>query len=116
MLSFSDINGTRPGFNVAALNKAQIHITEHRTYTEKKKMNFRWHIDYIEYTCVLILYQRSKNYRVLNKFNKFKYIFTLNRGVLTYMQQMALRLAYLSNEAVAPQLVHTRSHTPNTKM
>lgn len=50
MLSFSDINGTRPGFNVAALNKAQIHITEHRTYTEKKKMNFRWHIDYIEYT------------------------------------------------------------------
>lgn len=38
MLSFSDINGTRPGFNVAALNKAQIHITEQRTYTEKEQI------------------------------------------------------------------------------
>lgn len=55
MLSFSDINGTRPGFNVAALNKAQIHITEQRTYTEKEQQ-----VAYqIEYTCVLILYQKS---------------------------------------------------------
>lgn len=49
--------------------------------------------------------------------NTYLYIYiTLNKGVLTYMQQTALRLAYLSYEVVAPQLVHTRSHTPNTKM
>lgn len=58
MLSFSDINGTRPGFNVAALNKAQIHITEQRIYTEKEQIEPQ--VAYqIEYTCVLILYQKS---------------------------------------------------------
>lgn len=61
ILSFSDINGTRPGFNVAALNKAQIHITEQRTYTEKEQIEPQ--VAYqIEYTWVLIyfeLYQKS---------------------------------------------------------
>lgn len=36
MLSFSEINGTRPGLSVAALNRAHIHMTEHKIYTAKK--------------------------------------------------------------------------------
>ena len=143
MLSFSEINGTRPGLSVAALNRAHIHMTEHKIYTAKKGgkkdvfsiiFTLLWKIQKKRYFGTMNVMDRisiiwKKNHdnstytttlfwcKLIYTCTSIEFFLHVPSGLknTTYTQQKARRFVYLSNGAITPPTIHTMYHTPSTE-